>query len=103
MSQTPQSPEKATKSATSFRMTCAISVDIHAPPEQIWALLTDAADFPRWNSTVSRITGTIELGKKLALEVPAAPNRTFKPKVTELEPARRMVWSDGMAAGSCCR
>ena len=78
-------------------MTCAVSIDIDAPPERIWELLTNAADFPRWNSTVTRITGKIDAGEKLALEVPAAPGRTFKPKVTELEPARRMVWSDGMA------
>jgi len=97
MSQQNQPREKATKSATAFRMTCAVSIDIHAAPERIWALLTDAADFPRWNSTVTRITGTIKAGEKLALEVPAAPGRTFKPKVTELEAARRMVWSDGMA------
>ena len=90
-------PAKATKTATSFRMTCAISIDIQAPPERIFALLTDAKDFPRWNSTVARIGGTIALGEKLALEVPAAPGRTFKPKVTELESPHRMVWSDGMA------
>jgi hypothetical protein len=89
--------ERATTSATAFRMTCAVSIDIHAAPDRIWALLTDAADFPRWNSTVSRIRGSIKAGEKLALEVPAAPGRTFKPKVTDLEPARRMVWSDGMA------
>lgn len=27
----------------------------------------------------------------------AAPGRVFKPKVTELEPEKRMVWSDGAA------
>ncbi|MDB5216528.1 MAG: Polyketide cyclase/dehydrase [Myxococcaceae bacterium] len=95
MSQT--SPEKATKSASAFRMTCAVSIDIQAAPERIWEILTDAADFPRWNSTVTRIKGTIAAGEKLALEVPAAPGRTFTPKVTELDAARRMVWADGMA------
>ena len=97
MSQPSTVREKATKSATAFRMTCAVSIDIEAPPERIWDLLTNAADFPRWNSTVTRITGKIDAGEKLALEVPAAPGRTFKPKVTELEAGRRMVWSDGMA------
>ncbi len=92
-----QHQEKATKTATTFRMTCAVSIAIQAAPERIWEILTDAADFPRWNSTVSRIAGTIKAGEQLALEVPAAPGRTFKPKVTELETARRMVWSDGMA------
>lgn len=88
---------KAKKTATTFRMDCAVSVRIKAAPEKIWALLTNAQDFPRWNSTITSIGGTIAEGEKLELKVPAAPGRTFKPKVTALEPARRMVWSDGMA------
>lgn len=88
---------KATKSATTFRMDCAVSVTIQAAPQKIWALLTNAQDFPRWNSTITSIGGTIAEGEKLELRVTAAPGRTFKPKVTALEPARRMVWSDGMA------
>jgi hypothetical protein len=88
---------KATKTATTFRMDCAVSITIEATPEKIWALLTNAADFPRWNSTVTSIGGTIAQGQRLELKVPAAPDRTFKPRVTALEPARRMVWSDGMA------
>jgi hypothetical protein len=29
--------------------------------------------------------------------VPAAPGRTFKPKVVEFDPPTRMVWADGFA------
>jgi hypothetical protein len=74
-----------------------VTANIRAPKDRVWALLTDAPGFPRWNSTVKRVGGTIALGERLELEVPTAPGRTFKPKVTELEPAQRMVWSDGMA------
>ncbi|TMQ15675.1 MAG: SRPBCC domain-containing protein, partial [Deltaproteobacteria bacterium] len=68
-----------------------------ATPQRLWSLLTNAADFPRWNSTVTRITGTIGPGERLALEVKAAPGRTFKPRVTRFEPEHSMVWSDGFA------
>src|SRR5262249_49903959 len=68
-----------------------------ATPKSIFALLTDAAGFSRWNSTVTSIEGSIALGEKLALRVPSAPKRTFTPKVTELVADERMVWSDGMA------
>jgi len=88
---------KAMKTKTAFRMECGVAVNVRAKPGAVWALLTNAAEFPRWNSTVTRIVGEIALGQKLALEVPAAPGRVFKPKVTELEPERRMVWSDGAA------
>ncbi len=88
---------EATKTATAFRMECRVEMDIRAQPERIWNLLTDAATFPRWNSTVTLITGPIVLGRKLVMRVPAAPGRTFRPIVTEFEINRRMVWSDGFA------
>jgi hypothetical protein len=87
----------ATKTSRTFHMDCAVRCTIRATPERIWELLTDAPGFTRWNSTVSRIEGTIAPGETLKLEVPAAPGRVFKPKVTGFEPGRSMVWSDGFA------
>jgi hypothetical protein len=88
---------RATKTGSTFRMGCAISTTIQASPEQIWALLTDAAGFPRWNSTVTSIEGQIAEGQRLKLKVPSAPARVFKPKVSHVEPGRSMIWRDGMA------
>ncbi|HUJ62668.1 MAG TPA: SRPBCC domain-containing protein [Kofleriaceae bacterium] len=87
----------AHKTRSTFGQSCAIRCDIAAPPERIWALLTDAARFPSWNTTVTRIDGTIALGQKLAIAVPLAPGRTFRPKVVRFEPDRVMVWRDGFA------
>ena len=91
------STARATQTSRTFRLECATSINVRATPQRIWALLTNAADFPRWNSTVTRITGTIAEGERLALQVAAAPGRTFKPRVTRLLPERMMVWSDGFA------
>lgn len=91
------SSARTTQTSRTFRAECATTITVQASPARIWALLTNAADFPRWNSTVTRITGPIERGARLALEVPAAPGRTFKPKVIQLQPERMMVWSDGFA------
>ena len=88
---------RASKSRRTFRMECSVAVSIGARPERIWALLTDAAGFPGWNSTVSSIEGEIALGNRIRVRVPLAPKRTFKLRVSELEPARRMVWRDGAA------
>jgi len=88
---------KATKTASAFRMECAITVNVQSTPEKLWSLLVNAQDMPRWNSTITSIEGTIATGNKLALRVPLAPNRVFKPRVTKLEPAKEMVWSDGAA------
>lgn len=88
---------RCSKQASAFRLAYAVAIDVRATPERIWGLLTDAQAFPRWNSTVSRIGGDIAPGNRLELQVPIAPNRTFKPRVAEFEPCRRMVWRDGMA------
>lgn len=87
----------ATKTQSTFRMDCSVRCDIAASPERIWALLTDAEKFPTWNSTVTSLRGPIALGQKLELKVPLDPKRTFKPKVTRLDPHHAMQWSDGMA------
>jgi hypothetical protein len=88
---------KATKTASTFHMACAIRTTIQAQPDAIWTLLTDAAGFPRWNSTVTSIEGQIAEGHTLQLKVPTAPERVFKPKVSAVTAARSMTWSDGMA------
>lgn len=88
---------RARKKAETFRMECGVSINIQAQPEKIWSLLTSAAEFPKWNSTVESIEGQIALGQKIRLRVPIAPKRVFKLSVSAFEPARRMVWQDGAA------
>jgi len=87
----------ATKTIGTFTMDCAVHTTINANPDRIWALLTDAAAFPSWNSTVTSIGGEIAEGQTVTVKVPSSPKRTFKLKVTDVEPARAMKWSDGMA------
>jgi uncharacterized protein YndB with AHSA1/START domain len=94
---TPEPTGQATKTTTAFRMECAVAIHIQAKPETVWALLTRAADFPRWNSTVKSIEGEIAQGQRLAIRVEVAPKRVFKPRVTEFVAPARMVWSDGAA------
>ncbi len=90
-------PSAATKTDATFEMSCSIKTTIQATPEKLWSLLTDAAAFPSWNSTVSQLDGKIADGQVLALRVPSAPKRVFKPKVAIVTPGRVMTWSDGMA------
>ena len=84
----------ATKTKSTFREACTVSIDIDASRETIWSLLVDAPDFPRWNSTVTSIEGTIALGQTLRIRVPIS-KRTFTVKVTALEAPQSLVWGDG--------
>lgn len=72
---------------------------INAPPEKIWALLTDASSYRDWNPTIVSLDGTIAAGETIKLISTLNPKRTFSLKVTELQPPSRMVWADGMPLG----
>ncbi|MDX2203865.1 MAG: SRPBCC domain-containing protein [Hyphomicrobiaceae bacterium] len=77
----------------------ATAISIHAPAERVWSILTNAADYPSWSSTVERVVGTIAPGAKVAVYTKASPGRAFPLTVTGFEPNRRMVWSGGMPMG----
>jgi hypothetical protein len=81
----------------------AAAATIRARPETIWALLTDAAGYPQWNSTVKRIDGHIAADGKITVHAKSAtkntPGRAFPLRVTEFVPLRRMTWAGGMPLG----
>jgi hypothetical protein len=77
----------------------AASIAIRARPETIWSLLTDAAGYPKWNSTVAKVEGRIAPGEKVTVYAKATPGRAFPLKVTVFEAGRRMVWAGGMPFG----
>lgn len=86
----------AVEEKSAFRKAVGVAIAIKATPEKIWSLLTDAANIPKWNSTVTDVSGTIAQGNTLLIKVPIS-KRTFKIKVDEFQPAKRLVWSDGNA------
>jgi uncharacterized protein YndB with AHSA1/START domain len=90
-----QTNGKATTTRSTFRIEFVVGITIKATPSAIWALLTNAQDFPRWNSTVQSIEGKIAPGETILLRAAIAPERTFKLRVTTFTPNERMVWQDG--------
>jgi uncharacterized protein YndB with AHSA1/START domain len=77
----------------------SVRVFIRATPERIWALLTDAAKFTRWNNTVEKVDGKIALGERVRVHPKTNPGRAFPVTVSEFEPPRSMVWTGGMPLG----
>lgn len=77
----------------------ATTTSIRAPIERIWSLLTDAAGYAAWNSTVEQVDGRIALGEKITVRTKISPGRAFPLTVTEFDPNRRMVWTGGMPLG----
>ncbi len=87
---------KATTQRSLFSRTTSVSIDIDADPSVIWALLTNTSDYPRWNTTVVSIDGKIALGEKINLRSTLDPKRTYKLKIKEWEPNKKLVWGDAM-------
>jgi len=87
---------KANTIRKTFSRETSVSVDIQADPKTIWSLLTNAENYPKWNSTVISIDGKIALGEKIKLKSHLDPKRIFKLTVKELEQEKRLVWGDAM-------
>jgi uncharacterized protein YndB with AHSA1/START domain len=79
-----------------FSRETEVAIDIKATPENIWSLLTNAAGYPTWNSTVLGIEGEIAAGKTIKLRSTLDPKRTFKLTVREFQPPSRLAWGDAM-------
>lgn len=86
---------KATTIKKTFSRQTAVSIRINADTAIIWALLTNASDYSRWNSTIVSMEGDIERGGRIKLKSTLDEKRTFKLKVKEFEADKRMVWGDG--------
>jgi uncharacterized protein YndB with AHSA1/START domain len=95
----PNSQEgKAITIRKTFSRETSISTIIFADPAIVWALLTHAADFPRWNSTVTSVKGEIKEGGSIELKSILDEKRTFKLKIKEFVPEKRLVWGDNQGS-----
>jgi hypothetical protein len=72
---------------------------IAAPPDRVWAHLTDAPGLVAGGLGIERLDGTIAPGAALKVWSAANPGRAFALRVTEFAPPRCMVWSGGMPLG----
>src|ERR1035441_2182204 len=76
-----------------------VSITIEAPASTIWDILTDAAQYTAWNTTVDKVDGRIALGEKVTVHAKSSPGRAFPVKVTEFLPGKKMVWTGGLPFG----
>jgi hypothetical protein len=69
-------------------------IEIDAPPERVWAVVTDFAAYSEWNPFIRSISGELHEGAKLEvrIEPPGARAMTFKPTVRAVEGSRELRW-----------
>ena len=73
--------------------TIETTIDIEAPPDAVWAVLTDFAAYPDWNPFMVSIAGDLETGAKLAVTMqnPGGRPTTFRPEVLRAD-EHRLRW-----------
>jgi hypothetical protein len=87
---------KANTTKKTFSRETSVQIEMNASEGVIWALLTNATDFARWNSTVTSIVGDIALNKEILLKSTLDAKRVFKLKIKEFAPHNKLVWGDAM-------
>ena len=75
-------------------MTFTHSIDIHAPPETVWAIWSDIERWSEWTASITKIEklapGPLVIGLRACVRQPKLPTATWC--VTELEENRGFTW-----------
>jgi uncharacterized protein YndB with AHSA1/START domain len=93
---TQKSDGRAKTTKKTFSRETSVSTTIFADPAIVWALLTNASDFPRWNSTITSLAGNIRADGTVELKSTLDNKCTYKLKVKEFVPEKRLAWGDAM-------
>jgi hypothetical protein len=69
-------------------------IEIDAPPDVVWEVLTDLDGYADWNPFITSSVGKPEVGEKLVnrMEPPGGKAMTFKPQVTVVEDGKTFEW-----------
>src|SRR5207245_5186515 len=69
-------------------------IEIEAPAERVWEVLTDFAKFPEWNPFIRQMSGEVRTGAQLQVQLGPTGGRvmSFKPKMVNVETNREMSW-----------
>jgi hypothetical protein len=70
------------------------SIDIAAPAERVWSVISDLDSFSEWNPFMTQAGGRLGEGEHLSItmEPPGGRPMDFKPKVLEVERPHRIRW-----------
>jgi hypothetical protein len=76
------------------------SIEIHATPQRVWAILTDLPAYQRWNPFIISSAGSLKAGATLTNRMhDATGDTTFTPVVQVVEPGRELQWTGRVGPG----
>lgn len=70
------------------------AIDINAPAERVWRVLTDFGAYREWNPFITSISGEVRRGARLTVRVQPSGGRgmTFRPTVLVADQNRELRW-----------
>jgi hypothetical protein len=70
------------------------TIDIEAPPERVWSVLTDLNAFSEWNPFIREARGDLRPGSELDIRIQPPGGRLirFRPTVIKVDPRRELRW-----------
>ena len=70
------------------------SIEIDAPSERVWRVLSDFPAYTDWNPFIREISGDLAVGARLDVRIAPKGGRAmrFKPTVTAASPEERFAW-----------
>ena len=76
-------------------MRADVTVDISAPPDVVWAVISDVEAWPEWTASVTSVrketAGPLQVGSRVHLEQPKLPPTVWT--VSELVDGERFSWT----------
>ena len=79
--------------------TMSATIDINAPPAEVWAILTDLASYREWNPLFVEASGNVAVGQRITLRSKHPANgrlMTVKPKITAARSGAELRWVAGL-------
>ena len=75
------------------------AIDIDAPVERVWEVLTDFERYGEWNPFTTRVDANLEVGASVSLHVVLGPLRVRQGvRIEAVEPPTALVWGMSMGA-----
>jgi uncharacterized membrane protein len=72
-----------------------ITVDISAPPEAMWAVISDVESWPEWTASVTSVRplspGPLQVGSRVRIKQPRLPATVWT--VSDLVEGERFTWT----------
>lgn len=70
------------------------AIEIRAPLETVWAVLTDFAAYPDWNPHIRRVQGTVESGSRISIHTRPPGGRliVMRPTIVTWTPPNELRW-----------